>query len=231
VLVRRIGVSGFLLPFFAAAKKSRCRPAQGQRLRREGASRMPRKAPNSHVTRISRIGAFGNRVCSLQESMTQLTKLTLLLSLIALSDIAVASTVYSGEFDYHDFKSPEASFAGRSAAEMARLCDSGEQASNDELAQCSHLKFNRANSQLDKKLKAVTSKIEGVDKPLKSNGEPVAFPFFKKAQSAWATYRDNECYSETYSMGEATERYIVFWQCMTKITQSRVKELDELLKD
>ncbi|WP_336602032.1 hypothetical protein, partial [Paraburkholderia bengalensis] len=29
------------LLFFAAAKKSRCRPAQGQRLRREAPSRMP----------------------------------------------------------------------------------------------------------------------------------------------------------------------------------------------
>jgi hypothetical protein len=28
----------FCLLFFAAAKKSRCRPAQGQRLRREGAN-------------------------------------------------------------------------------------------------------------------------------------------------------------------------------------------------
>jgi hypothetical protein len=33
----------FCLLFFAAAKKSRCRPAQGQRLRREGATRMPAK--------------------------------------------------------------------------------------------------------------------------------------------------------------------------------------------
>jgi hypothetical protein len=33
----------FCLLFFAAAKKSRCRPAQGQRSRREGATRMPAK--------------------------------------------------------------------------------------------------------------------------------------------------------------------------------------------
>nr|WP_240702524.1 lysozyme inhibitor LprI family protein [Trinickia terrae] len=58
-----------------------------------------------------------------------------------------------------------------------------------------------------------------------------ASPYSEKAQNAWATYRDNECYSETYSMGEAAERYIFFWECMANITQSRVKELDELLKD
>ncbi|CAB3777626.1 lysozyme inhibitor LprI family protein [Paraburkholderia caffeinilytica] len=161
--------------------------------------------------------------------MTHRTKL--LCALVLLPVVASAKTVYSGEFDYHYFKSPEASFAGRPAAEITRMCDSGEHASNDDLAQCSHLKFNKANSQLQKKLKAVTSKIQSVDASLKASGEPVAFPFFQKAQNAWATYRDNECYGETYSMGEAAERYIFFWECMANITQSRAKELDELLKD
>ncbi|MCO4883308.1 hypothetical protein, partial [Paraburkholderia caribensis] len=37
----------FCLLFFAAAKKSRCRPAQGQRLKRANESRMPAKTkPN-----------------------------------------------------------------------------------------------------------------------------------------------------------------------------------------
>src|SRR6266704_4731094 len=35
----------FCLLFFAAAKKSRCRPAQGQRVKREGITRMPAKTP------------------------------------------------------------------------------------------------------------------------------------------------------------------------------------------
>jgi hypothetical protein len=35
----------FCLLFFAAAKKSRCRPAQGQRVKREGKTRMPAKTP------------------------------------------------------------------------------------------------------------------------------------------------------------------------------------------
>jgi uncharacterized protein YecT (DUF1311 family) len=44
-------------------------------------------------------------------------------------------------------------------------------------------------------------------------------------------YRDSECYTETYMMGEAAERYIFFWECMTSITKNRVKEVQELLKN
>ncbi len=110
------------------------------------------------------------------------------------------------------------------------MCNTGEHASNDDLAQCSHLKFNYASSQLEKKLKAIRSRSENNDKSLKTDGEPPSSPYFEKAQAAWTTYRDNECYSETYSMGAAAERYIFFWECMANITKSRVKELDELLK-
>ena len=157
------------------------------------------------------------------------TKFSILLALLPI--VASAKTVYSGEFDYRYFKSPEVYFSGRSGAQVARMCDTGEHASNDDLAQCSHLKFDQVSIQLEKRLKAVNSKIKSGDKSLKGSGEPLASPYFEKAQSAWAIYRDNECYGETYSMGEAAERYIFFWECMANITKSRVEELDELLKD
>ncbi|WP_217998151.1 hypothetical protein, partial [Paraburkholderia terrae] len=35
----------FCLLFFAAAKKSRCRPAQGRRMKHEGKTRMPAQRP------------------------------------------------------------------------------------------------------------------------------------------------------------------------------------------
>ncbi len=41
----------FCLLFFAAAKKSRCRPAQGRRLKREGKTRMPAKRPRMPAKR------------------------------------------------------------------------------------------------------------------------------------------------------------------------------------
>ncbi|CAG9265120.1 hypothetical protein PUN4_50005 [Paraburkholderia unamae] len=68
------------------------------------------------------------------------------------------------------------------------------------------------------------------DKSLMADGDPSASPYFGKAQSAWVEYRDNECYSETYAMGGAAERYIFFWECMANITESRTKEIGELLK-
>lgn len=145
--------------------------------------------------------------------------------------LANAKTIYSGEFDYHYFKSPAAYFSGGSAAEVSRMCDTGEHASNEDLAQCSHLKFNKASTQLNKKLDAVRLMNEKGDKSLKNEGNPLISPYFEKAQSAWSTYRDNECYSETYAMGEAAEREIYFWECMADITDSRVKELGELLKN
>jgi uncharacterized protein YecT (DUF1311 family) len=144
---------------------------------------------------------------------------------------ASAKTIYSGEFDHHYLKSPEADFSERPAAEVARMCDSGEHASNDDLAQCSHLRFNKASSRLEKSLKAVRLMNAKGDKSLKASGNPLASPYFEKAQSAWASYRDNECYSEIYTMGEAAEREIFFGECMANITDSRVKELDELLKN
>jgi hypothetical protein len=41
----------FCLLFFAAAKKSRCRPAQGRRLKHEGKTRMPAQIANTTATR------------------------------------------------------------------------------------------------------------------------------------------------------------------------------------
>jgi uncharacterized protein YecT (DUF1311 family) len=142
-----------------------------------------------------------------------------------------AKTIYSGDFDYHFFKSAEEYFSGKTRSEVASMCDTGDHATNDDLAQCSHLKFERANRELDRNLKSAKAKVERNDKLLKAEGEPLALPYFVKSQSDWAKYRDGECYTETYMMGEAAERYIFFWECMANITQNRVKEVQELLKN
>jgi hypothetical protein len=49
----------FCLLFFAAAKKSRCRPAQGRRLKHEGITRMPAKAQANQTARATK----ANREC------------------------------------------------------------------------------------------------------------------------------------------------------------------------
>jgi uncharacterized protein YecT (DUF1311 family) len=144
--------------------------------------------------------------------------------------LVFAKSIYSGKFDYHEFKTPEQSFAGRTAAEIAHTCDTGDHATNDDLAQCSHMKFNHASVELGKELRAVRKRIARNDEALQAQGEPLALPFFNQAHDSWVKYRDNECYSETYMMGEAAERYIFFWECMATITQHRVKELAAMLK-
>jgi uncharacterized protein YecT (DUF1311 family) len=142
-----------------------------------------------------------------------------------------AKTIYSGEFDYREFRSPEQSFSGKTPAEITRMCNTGEHASNDDLAQCSHLKFNRASRDLNRKLILMRKAIAADDVRLKDQGEPLAMPFFNQTQESWSKYRDSECYTETYMMGEAAERYIFFWECMATITQARVKEITDLLKN
>ena len=154
--------------------------------------------------------------------MIQRTKFLFMLTLLPVA--AFGKTVYSGEFDYHYFESPQVYFKGRTAAELARLCDGRDNATNDDLAQCSHQKFVRLNSELNGRLKAMREKLANRDKSLTADGEPKAMPYFEKAQSSWAGYRDNECYSETYVMGEAAERDIFFWECMAGITVEEVME-------
>ncbi|GAB7526670.1 lysozyme inhibitor LprI family protein [Paraburkholderia sp. 2C] len=123
---------------------------------------------------------------------------TSLLVALAFTPILVSTkTVYSGEFDYHSFESAKKYFSSRSASEITRMCDAGDHASNDDLAQCSHLKFERVNHELDRKLQLARAAFEHSDKSLKAEGEPLASPYFVKSQSAWVQYRDNACYTES----------------------------------
>ncbi len=92
-------------------------------------------------------------------------------------------------------------------------------------SECAHFYFERARSELGEEVRKITKNLGGSDKSLKVDGEPQALPYFTKAQSHWTAYRDNECYSESYSLGQASMRYIVFWQCMRGLTQERINNL------
>ncbi|TKC91154.1 DUF1311 domain-containing protein [Trinickia terrae] len=151
---------------------------------------------------------------------------------LAVSGSACAATAYSGEFDYMQFQPSATYFSGHTDTEIAHLCKTGEHASNEDLTQCSHREFERVSAQLARKLKAVQSQIERNDKALKDNhAEPLAMPYFAKSDAAWVQYRDSQCYAETYMLGEASERYINFWQCMTSVTRTRIRELDTVLRN
>lgn len=163
--------------------------------------------------------------------MMQLTKLAIPFLCFTLSGVAAASTVYSGEFDYRNFKPAASYFKGHSAAEIDRLCKTGEHASTDDIAQCQHREFEQVSAQLDRKLEQATSVVARSDKSREANGgRPVASLYFSSSQEAWVRYRDDACYAEAYMMGEATERYINFWACMAKATKKRIAEVDDILK-
>lgn len=162
--------------------------------------------------------------------MIRRTKI-LLLFLLAPA-LSAAETRYSGEFDYRNFESSHSYFSGRAETQVEHLCKTGEHASTQDLEQCEHREFEHANAQLDVQLKAMSSLVERSDQFLKKyGGKPSSAPYFSTAQDAWLKYRDNECYTETYMMGEAAERYIHFWDCMATMTNNRAKELKQVLKD
>ncbi len=159
-------------------------------------------------------------------------RISMLIALAICPVFVSAKTIYSGEFDYRQFKSSNSYFSGQSAAKVAHLCKSGEHASNEDLAQCSHRDFESAVARLNEKLRVAASLVERNDKLLKEEDEnPLALPYFDKAESAWVQYRDSACYAETYMMGEAAERYINFWGCMKQYTDDRISAIDRMLKD
>jgi uncharacterized protein YecT (DUF1311 family) len=152
-------------------------------------------------------------------------KSALCLAPCVLSVAVSAKTIYSGEFDYRKFEPSSVYFTGRTPAEISELCRTGEDAGTMDMSECAHRDYENANRDLQNKLKVLRSEVDENDKSLKASGEPLALPYFVKSQAAWAQYRESDCYSETYMLGEASMRYIKFWDCMTRITKSRLDEL------
>jgi uncharacterized protein YecT (DUF1311 family) len=142
-----------------------------------------------------------------------------------------AETRYGGQFDYMQFKTSAEYFAGHTSKQIAQLCAAGERASIDDLEQCAHREYEQANTRLEMRIKKSQAFLERNDTALEKNHqEPLAIPYFSKSQQEWTKYRDNQCYGETYMLGAASERYINFWECMTRITQARIKEVDTSMK-
>ncbi|KXU87558.1 hypothetical protein CI15_15595 [Paraburkholderia monticola] len=91
--------------------------------------------------------------------------------------------------------------------------------------QYSHFYFEKANDILTNRVPLIYANLQKNDADLKSNGERPALSYFETAQQHWKTVRDNECYSDTYLLGPASIRYMVFLDCMTRITKNRLDEL------
>lgn len=141
------------------------------------------------------------------------------------SAAAFGKTIYSVPFDYTKATPSSVYFSGKSRVEIDHLCKTGEHASTADIAACSQRDFESAVAQLNSTIKSTEAGLKTNDVDLKIADNPVALPYFTKAQRAWQEYRDNQCYSETYSLGEASMRYMTFWDCMTRITKERISDL------
>lgn len=144
--------------------------------------------------------------------------------MLVLSGHVFSQSIYSGTFDYKRLESATKYFAGRSKSEIDSYCKT-DSLPTEEAGQCSHFYFERANAELSKRIAAVVAEVQKNDQSLMANGEPPALPYFNRAQKSWLSFRDNECYTDAYSVGQASMRFIDFWNCMTRITKNRLDEL------
>lgn len=154
--------------------------------------------------------------------------LSLLLSIISHS--ASAETIYGQTFDYKKARPASVYFTGKTREQIELYCKNDTLGGID-LAACAHFEFEVTIDALDKRVLMVTQKMEKNDESLRSEGEPQALPYFKKAQAHWKIYRDSNCYAEAYESGPASLRFIEFWNCMSRITKNRLNELTKANTD
>lgn len=151
--------------------------------------------------------------------------LVMISALYFLDSTALCKTIYSVQFDYKKVTPSSVYFSGKSQKEIDRLCRTGEHASTADIAACSQRDFEKISAQLNSAIRSLEAGYRKGDVDLKADNNPVALPYFEKGQSAWTGYRDNQCYAETYSLGEASMRYMTFWDCMARITKERISDL------
>lgn len=144
---------------------------------------------------------------------------------ISSASVATADTIYSGSFDYKRATPSSTYFAGKSDAQITSFCKDQRHTSQADIDACAHRGFEQEALILSTKVSNLYAGYRAGDEELKKNGWPIAAPYFEKAQTDWTIYRDNSCYAETYGLGEASLRYTEFWDCMTRITKTRVNEL------
>lgn len=133
-------------------------------------------------------------------------------------------SIYSGTFNYTKAEPAEKFFSGKSPSDIKSYCKT-DSLPTEEAWQCSHFQFEQASIALNRQVTVIAAQLKKNDRALKADSYPLALPYFNKAQRHWQLFRDNECYSDTYSLGQASMRDMVFWDCMTRITKRRLDEL------
>jgi uncharacterized protein YecT (DUF1311 family) len=159
--------------------------------------------------------------------MMRAINLLALLPLLLMPQIAYpleSSSIYGSTFDYKKAKPTSVYFSGKSHEEIESYCKQ-EMLGTMDLSACAQFEYEDVMNALNRRASEVEKILEADDKENGKYGEPAALPFFKKAQVNWQLYRDNDCYMNVYSVGQASLRFIDFWSCMTRITQNRLNEL------
>jgi uncharacterized protein YecT (DUF1311 family) len=157
--------------------------------------------------------------------MTRATSIILCLIFSANSTYA-ASSIYGSEFDYKKAKPASEYFHGKTREQVGVYCKK-DMLSTMDLSACAQFRYEGAVAALNKMASEIEESIKDDDKENAAYKQPAALPFFKKAQSNWELYRDNDCYSDVYSVGQASLRFVDFWDCMTRITKNRLEELSK----
>ncbi|NML29809.1 lysozyme inhibitor LprI family protein [Paraburkholderia antibiotica] len=141
-----------------------------------------------------------------------------------------AQSIYGEAFDYKKAEPTSKYFAGKTAAQINALCKHDSLPTAD-LSACAQYEFENADSALRKRLSEVQADTHSAHHLRRGAGEPDPLPYFNRAQDNWARYRDNECYFEVYEVGPASLRFAEFWDCMTRITKLRIKDLSSATAD
>lgn len=158
------------------------------------------------------------------ETMLRLTKCILIVLCAIWHAANASSSIYGSEFDYTKAKPAREYFSGKSNEQIALYCKK-EMLGTTDSAACAQFRYEVVANALGKRISVIEKTLQDDDKENVANGEPAALPFFKKSQMNWALYRDNDCYSDVYSVGQASLRFIDFWDCMSRITKNRLDEL------
>jgi uncharacterized protein YecT (DUF1311 family) len=115
-------------------------------------------------------------------------------------------------------------FSGKTYEQIASYCKNKMLGTMD-LSACAQFRYERTIEALNKKVTEIKNFTRNFDREHQANGEPEALLFIEKAQSNWILYRDSECYSEIYQVGQASLHFVYFWDCMTRMTKNRLVEL------
>lgn len=141
-----------------------------------------------------------------------------------------SESIYGSAFDYKKAKPANIYFSGKTQAEIKIYCEKVASATID-LSVCAQFGFEGVAQELNRKFREIEKEIAIGDKDRRANGEPEATPYLKKAQANWKRYRDDQCYARTYEVGQASLRFVEFWDCMARVTRNRLNELTTANED